>query len=165
VVIVSIDPHDRPIDAKAKQLMYTQIYNRPNSASGWHFLTGQDPQIHEVADSVGFRYAYDSISGQYAHASAIMILTPAGKVSRYFYGTTYPPRDLRLSLVEASSDEIGSPVDQILLYCYHYDPNTGKYGVVISNVIRIAGIFTILAIGTLVFVLSRQVRSLPRTHA
>ena len=162
VVAVSIDPRDRPIEAKAKKLMYAGLYGRRDAVDGWHFLTGDDPQIHALANAVGFRYAYDSLSGQYAHAAAIMILTGDGKVSRYFYGTSFAPRDLRLGLVEASSGRIGSAIDQVLLFCYHYDATTGKYAVVISNVIQIAGLITILAIAALIFALIRQT---PQTHS
>ena len=156
IVAVSIDPRDRPIEAKAKKLMYAGLYGRRDATSGWHFLTGDDPQIHALANSVGFRYAYDSLSGQYAHAAAIMILTGDGKVSRYLYGTSFTPRDLRLGLVDASSGHIGSAIDQVLLFCYHYDAITGRYAVVISRVIQIAGLVTILAIGALIFALLRQ---------
>jgi protein SCO1 len=161
VVAVSIDPRDRPIEAQAKKLMYAGLYGRRDAAGGWHFLTGDDPQIHTLADAVGFRYAYDSVSGQYAHAAAIMILTGDGKVSRYLYGTSFTPRDLRLGLVDASSGHIGSAIDQVLLFCYHYDASTGRYAVVISRVIQIAGLVTILAIGALIFALARQT---PRVH-
>ena len=139
VVTVSIDPTDRPVIAEAKQAMYAGMYGRPGAQYGWHFLTGDEPQIKQLASAVGFRYAYDPDSKQYAHASAIMLLTPDGKLSRYFYGVTYPERDLRLGLVEASQGKIGSPVDQILLFCYHYDPHTGKYGLLISRVIQLGG--------------------------
>jgi protein SCO1/2 len=166
VLVVSIDPHDTPVEADAKQLLYASLYERHGSAAGWHFLTGKDPQIHALAEAVGFRYAYDAASGQYAHASAIMILTPDGRVSRYFYGISYPPRDVRLGLVEASSNRIGSPVDEVLLYCYHYDPATGKYGIVISNVLRAAGLLTILVLGALIFALTRGTASpLPSKRA
>jgi protein SCO1 len=165
VVMVSIDPTDRPIEAEAKKVMYAGLYGRPGAAAGWHFLTGEDPQIHRLAEAVGFRYAYDPDTEQYAHAAAIMILTPGGKVSRYFYGIKYQPRDLRLGLVEASSDKIGSPVDAFLLYCYHYDPRNGKYDLLISNVIRILGLATVLGIGILIFVLSRQTQALPGNQA
>jgi protein SCO1 len=156
VITVSIDPRDNTVEAEAKQIMYAGLYGRPGAVQGWHFLTGKDLRIHELADAVGFRYAFDSQSGQYAHASAIMLLTPEGKVSRYFYGIDFPARELRLGLVEASANKIGSPVDQILLYCYHYDPVTGKYGLVIANVLRAAAAFTVLAIGLLVFFLTRS---------
>jgi protein SCO1/2 len=123
--------------------------------NGWHFLTGQQPQIKQLADAVGFRYAYDADSKQYAHASGIMILTPEGKLSRYFYGITYPSRDLRLGLDEASEGRIGSPVDQVLLFCYHYDPHTGKYGLIISRVLQLAGLSTILVGGIFLVLLFR----------
>jgi protein SCO1/2 len=155
VVTVSIDPTERPVLAEAKQALYTGIYNRPGAAAGWHFLTGDEPQIRQLADALGFRYAYDADSKQYAHASAIMLLTPDGKISRYFYGIQYASRDLRLGLVEASQGKIGTPVDQVLLFCYHYDPVTGKYGLLISRVIQAAGALTVLAIGILVLLLFR----------
>lgn len=156
VVTVSIDPTERPVLASAKQQLYTGLYGRPGAAQGWHFLTGDEPQIKQLASAVGFRYAYDPDSKQFAHASAVMLLTPEGRLSRYFYGITYPQRDLRLGLVDASEGKIGSPVDAVLLFCYHYDPATGKYGVVISHVIQIAGGLTILALGGLIFGLSRR---------
>jgi protein SCO1 len=155
VVTISIDPSERPVLASAKHQLYTGMYGRPGAAEGWHFLTGDEPQIKQLANAVGFRYAYDPATRQFAHASAIMVLTPEGKVSRYFYGIQYPARDMRLGLVEASEGKIGSPVDQILLFCYHYDPATGKYGLLISRVIQAAGVFTILLIGILIYVLSR----------
>lgn len=144
VVTVSIDPTERTVLADAKQTLYTSMYARPGGAQGWHFLTGEDDQIKRLAQAVGFRYAYDPDSHQYAHASGIMVLTPEGKISRYFYGIQYPERDLRLGLVEASEGKIGSPVDQVLLFCYHYDPHTGKYGLLISRVIQLAGAITVL---------------------
>jgi protein SCO1 len=156
VVTVSIDPTERPVLALAKQQVYSGLYGRPGADQGWHFLTGDEPQIKQLANAVGFRYAYDSDSKQFAHASAIMLLTPEGRISRYFYGITYPSRDLRLGLIDASERRIGSPVDAVLLFCYHYDPQTGKYGLVISHVIQIAGGLTVLAIVGLIFVLSRR---------
>jgi len=156
VVTVSIDPTERPVLASVKQQLYTGLYGRAGAAEGWHFLTGNEPQIKQLANAVGFRYAYDPDSKQFAHASAIMVLTPEGRISRYFYGITYPSRDLRLGLVDASEGKIGSPVDAILLFCYHYDPGTGKYGLVISRVIQIAGGLTILVVGGLIFLLARR---------
>jgi len=161
VVTLSIDPTERPILAEAKQALYTGMYGRPGAAEGWHFLTGDEPQIKRLADAVGYRYAYDPDSKQYAHAAAIMILTPEGKISRYFYGITYPERDLRLGLVEASEGRIGSPVDQILLFCYHYDPHTGKYGLLISRVIQLAGGLTVLVGGIFLILLFRGERARP----
>jgi len=156
VVTVSIDPTEKPLLAEAKHTMYAGLYGRPGAVAGWHFLTGDEPAIRQLAGSVGFRYIYDKASQQYGHASGIMVLTPEGRVSRYFYGITYPPRDLRFALVEASGGKIGTPVDAILLTCFHYDPMTGKYGLVISRVVRLAGIATVLAIGGMVFVLRRR---------
>ena len=155
VVTVSIDPAERPVLAEAKQAMYTGMYGRPGAADGWHFLTGDQPQIAALAQAVGFRYAYDSESKQYAHASVIMVLTPEGRLSRYFYGIQYPERDLRLGLDEASQGKISSPVDAILLFCYHYDPHTGKYGLLISRVIQLAGGLTVLIGGIFLFFLFR----------
>jgi len=166
VLTVSIDPTERPVLASAKHDLYTGIYARPGAAEGWHFLTGEEAQVKQLAHALGFRYAYDPGSKQFAHASAIFILTPDGKISRYFYGIQYPERDLRLGLVEASHGKIGTPVDQILLFCYHYDPVTGKYGLLISRVIKAAGLATVLAIGALVFILGRREHySLPARKA
>jgi protein SCO1/2 len=161
VVTVSIDPTERPVLAAAKQELYTGMYGRPGAAKGWHFLTGDQPQIKRLADAVGFRYAYDADSHQYAHASAIMVLTPEGKISRYFYGITYPERDLRLGLVDASEGKIGSPVDAVLLFCYHYDPHTGKYGLLISRVIQLAGGLTVLFGGIALVILFRGEHYVP----
>jgi protein SCO1/2 len=155
VLTISIDPTERPILAAAKHDLYTGLYGRPAGAAGWHFMTGDEAQIKQLANAVGFRYAYDPDSKQFAHASTIIVLTPEGKISRYFYGIQYPARDLRFGLMEASEGRIGSPVDQILLFCYHYDPVTGKYGIVISHLVKIAGGLTVLVIGLLVFFLAR----------
>jgi len=156
VISVSIDPSEDAKLASAKRDLYTGIYGRPGAAEGWHFLTGDEPQIKQLANAVGFRYAYDAGSKQFAHASGIMVLTPAGKISRYFYGIQYASRDMRLGLVEASEGKIGSPVDQILLFCYHYDPVTGKYGLLISRVLQVAGILTVLVIAVMILLLSRR---------
>jgi protein SCO1/2 len=156
VVTLSIDPSETPRLAAAKRDLYAGIYGRPGAAEGWHFLTGEESQIRKLANAVGFRYAYDADSKQFAHASAVMLLTPGGKISRYLYGIAYAARDMRLGLVEASEGKIGSPVDQVLLFCYHYDPDTGKYGLLISRVIKAGALLTVLAIGILVLVLSRN---------
>ena len=161
-ISVSIDPSDKPVLAAVKQQMYVGMYGRPNGAQGWHFLTGDEEQIKKLANAVGFRYAYDPDSKQFAHASAIMVLTPDVKLSKYFYGIQYSPRDLRLGLVEASARKIGTPVDSILLFCYHYDPHTGKYGLLISRLIQAGGLLTVLAIGLTMLILFRRERySLP----
>lgn len=156
VVAVSINPCESAELAATKKRVYAGIYECPGGEQGWHFLTGPEAASKALAASVGFRYAYDSMTGQYAHASGIMVLTPEGRISRYFYGIEYPSRDLRLGLVEASANKIGSPVDQLLLFCYHYDPATGKYGLVILNVIRAAGIATVLAIAGFMLVMFKR---------
>lgn len=156
VVTVSIDPTERPVLAAAKQALYTGFYGRPGAAEGWHFLTGDAQSIKQLASAVGFRYAYDAESKQFAHASGIIILTPEGKISRYFYGITYHERDLRLGLVDASAGKIGTLTDQVLLFCYHYDPVTGKYGLLISRVVKLAGLLTVLGIALLILFLSRH---------
>jgi protein SCO1/2 len=154
VVAVSIDPTETPDLAARKKAEYLRRYVK--SSTGWHFLTGAEPQIRQVADAVGFRYAYDPRTKQYAHASAIMVLTPGGRLSRYFYGIEYAPRDLRLGLVEASENKIGSPADQLLLYCYHYDPSTGKYSAIVMNIVRLAGALTLLIFGSLLALMWRR---------
>jgi len=158
VITVSFNPRESPPLASAKKAMYTGLYGRPGAEDGWHFLTGEQSSIEQLTRAVGYRYVYDAASGQYAHATGIMVLTPAGRISRYFYGITFPPRDLRLGLVEASAEKIGSTVDQILLLCYHYDPKVGKYGLIISNVIRLSGLATVLALGLFMFVMFRRER-------
>jgi protein SCO1/2 len=146
-VTVSFEPKDTPELAKAKRDVYTGQYARPGVAGHWHFLTGGQESIDSLTDAVGFRYAYDSAIRQYAHAAAILILTPEGRIARYFYGVQYPARDVRLGLVEASEGKIGSLTDQALLYCYQYDPMTGKYGLVVMNVLRASGGLTVLLLG------------------
>ena len=146
VVAVSFDPRDTPKDAAAKKDAYVGRYRRDGASFGWHFLTGDAAAIGRVTKAAGFRYRFDDSLGQFAHASAIMVATPDGRLSHYFYGIEYAPRDLRLALVEASSGKIGNPVDQILLYCFHYDPATGKYGAVIMRIVRLGGVLTLAAL-------------------
>jgi len=166
VVTISIDPTEKPDLAEAKHTMYAGLLNQPGAVSGWHFLTGNENEIRQLASSVGFRYVYDPASKQFAHAAGIVVLTPAGHVSRYLFGLEFPPRDLRLALIEASSRKIGSPItDAILLYCFHYDPTTGKYGVVITNIVRAAGALTALAIGLGMLVLFRREKYSVEAHA
>jgi protein SCO1/2 len=156
VITVSIDSTEKPVLADAKQIMYSGLYGRPGAIHGWHFLTGDQQQIQQLAASVGFRFVYDKESSQFAHASGIMVLTPEGRVSRYFYGLTYAPRDVRLGLVEASEGRISSPVDAILLFCFHYEPSTGKYGVAILNIVRAAGVLTVILIALMVIIFLRR---------
>ena len=147
VVSVSFDPKDTSEIAAAKKQMYLKRYGRPNTANGWHFLTGDETNIKALTDAVGFHYKYDPKTDQFAHASGIMILTPDGRLSRYFYGVEYAPRDIRLGLVEASAGKIGTPVDEVMLFCYHYDPATGKYGAIAIGGLRIAGAVFLLLLG------------------
>ena len=158
VLTISIDPDETPELANAKKIEYLKNYRGREGSTGWHFLTGDQEQIQQLATAVGFRYEYDEPTDQYIHASGIMILTPEGKLARYFYGIDYPPRDLRWGLVEAADGAIGNPVDQLLLLCYSYDPMTGKYGLYIRNSLRIGGLATILAIGSFIVVMLRRER-------
>jgi protein SCO1/2 len=155
VVTVSIDPTETPEMAMGKKAVYVGLYGRPSAKQGWHFLVGDEPSIRALARAVGFHYNYIPETKQFAHATGIIVLTPKGKVSRYFYGILYPARDIRLALVEASNERIGNSVDAVLLYCCQYDPATGKYGVVVSRVLKIAGVLTLLSMGTLILGLSR----------
>jgi len=160
VVSVSFDPKDTWELAAAKKQTYLKRYGRANTANGWHFLTGDPANIKALTDAVGFHYKYDPATDQFAHASGIMILTPDGRLSRYFYGVEYAPRDVRLGLVEASQNKIGTPVDQLLLFCYHYDPSTGKYGALVMNIVRAAGAgFVLVFGGILIMVFRREKRS------
>jgi protein SCO1/2 len=165
VVTVSFDPRETPEMAAAKKIDYVKRYGRPNAAAGWHFLTGKPDSIDALTKAVGFQYQYDPKSNQYAHATAIMVLTPQGRISRYFYGVDFPPKDLRMGLVEASQGKIGNAVDAVLLYCYHYDPQTGKYGAMVANILRLAAAATILLLGGLIFILWRLDRSVSRKTA
>jgi protein SCO1/2 len=158
IVGISFDPKDTPETAGAKRQTYLKRYGRPNTANGWHFLTGDEANIKALTDAVGFHYKYDPATDQFAHASGIMVVTPDGRLSKYFYGVEYSPRDLRLGLVEASQNRIGSPVDQILLFCYHYDPATGKYGAIVTNLVRAAGAGFVLICGTFLAVVFRRER-------
>ena len=158
VLTISIDPGETPELAKAKKIEYLKNYRGREGSTGWHFLTGDQQQIEQLAAAVGFRYEYDEPTDQYIHASGIMVLTPDGKLARYFYGIDYPPRDLRWGLVEAADGAIGNPVDQLLLLCYSYDPMTGKYGLYIRNSLRIGGLATVLALGSFIFVMLRRER-------
>ena len=156
VVAVSFDARDKPSDAAAKKDAYLTRYKRPNAAEGWHFLTADPPSIERITKAAGFRYKWDESRSQFAHASAVIVATPDGRLARYFYGIEYSPRDLRLGLVEASAGRIGTPVDQVLLYCFHYDPTSGKYGAVVIRMIRIAGLATVAALGISLWMMSRR---------
>jgi protein SCO1/2 len=156
IVSLSFDPKDTPALAAAKKETYLRRYARPGTANGWHFLTGDENNIKTLTDAVGFHFKYDPATDQYAHASAILILTPDGRISRYFYGVEYAPRDIRLGLVEASQGKIGNPVDQVLLFCFHYDPATGKYGAIAMGSLRFAGAGFVLICGTFLVIVFRR---------
>jgi len=155
VVTVSIDPRETPQLAANKKEMYLKKLGYPEAAKGWHFLTGEQPQIAELAQAVGFRYRFDAKLDQFAHAAGIMLLTPAGKVAQYYFGVEYSAKDMRLGIVEASQNKIGSLADYVLLYCYHYDPRTGRYGATITNIIRLAGLTTVAVLGSFLILLFR----------
>lgn len=159
IVAVSIDPSETPDVAAEKRAGYVSRYRRASGSAGWHFLTGEESNIRALASQVGFRYRYDPEHKQYVHAAGIMVLTPEGRLSRYFYGLEYAPRDLRLALIEASDNRIGTPVDQLLLYCLHYDPKSGKYGLLVMNTLRLGGAATLLALALFWLAMSRRRRS------
>jgi protein SCO1/2 len=157
VVTFSFNPHETSELAAAKKTTYLEDYRRPGAAAGWHFLVGDKPSIAALTQAIGFRYAWDEASKQYAHASGIVVLTPGGRISHYFFGVEFSPRDLRLALVEASGERIGSLVDQLLLFCFHYDPATGRYSRVALNAVRAGGVLTLAAlVGFVVLMLRRD---------
>ncbi len=161
VVLVGIDPRETPQVASGKKKSYIESYDRPGAENGWHFLTGQEAQIKRVADAVGYRYRFDDKMNQYVHPAGLMVATPAGKLAQYFYGFEYAPRDLKFAVMEASEERIGGLVDQVIFYCFMYDPASGKYGLVVMRVLRVMGIATVLSLGTLIFVLCRRNRGKP----
>jgi protein SCO1/2 len=163
VLVVSFDPTDTPSMAAAKKKAYLEQYDQASASSGWHFLTGEEDQVRRIADTVGFRYFFDSQTREYAHASGIMVLTPDGRVSRYFLGLDYPDRDLRLALVEASQGSIGTTTDRLLLFCLSYDPVTNRYRLTALSAVRIAGVVTVLAIGAGLVIAWRRERRRKRT--
>lgn len=158
VVTLSFDTREGPELAHKKKQAYIERYGRPGAAQGWHFLTGDQQNVKAVADAVGFHYKWDEKSQQWAHATAIMIVTPDGRLAQYYYGVEYPPKDVRLGLVQASQNKIGNLVDEVLLYCYHYDPRTGRYGAVIMNIMRLAGVVTMTLLGGFLIVMFRKDR-------
>jgi protein SCO1/2 len=158
VVTVSFDPAEGPEEATKKKKETLARYRRPDAEGAWHFLTGTKESIARLTKAVGFRYAWDTRTEQWAHPAGVVILTPDGKVARYMYGVEYAPRDLRLALVEASLGKIGTPVDAILLYCYHYDPSKGRYGAAVLNLVRAGGILTVGALAVFIVLMARRGR-------
>lgn len=156
IVAISFDPHDTPALAREERDHYSRSYSSRAGVKGWHFLTGSQDSIHAVTEALGFRYKWDAAHKMFIHPSGVMVVTPDGKISRYLYGVEYEPKDLKLSLIEASSDQIGSPTDQVLLLCYHYDPKTGKYGAAVLGLLRGAGILTLIVMGAALAFLWRK---------
>lgn len=168
LVTVSFDPTDTPAQALDAKNKYLPIYGHPAAADGWHFLTGNENSIHALSDSVGFHYFHDPKSNQFAHATGIMLLTPDGRVAQYYYGAKYFPSDLRLGLIQASNNQIGTFADQIVLYCYHYDPRIGRYGAMVTRIIQLSGAVTLLIFGSFLAFLfvtdpKRRKRASPRS--
>ena len=169
VLVISIDPTDTPAVAAQKKALYTKRYARPGTESGWHFLTGAQPSIDAVSHAVGFGYVRiaspDGKTTQFAHASAIQLLTPEGKIAQYYLGVEYSPKDLLLGLVEASGNKIGSPVANILTYCYHYDPHRNKHSLIVARVVQFGGMITVAGLGGFMFLMFRRDLRLGRDHA
>jgi protein SCO1 len=156
VLAVSFDPRETPEIAAAKKKTYIARYRRPGSEQAWHFLTGSQASITELTKAAGFRYAWDEKTQQFAHASALMLVTPDGRLSQYYYGIEYSPKDIRLGMIEASEDKIGNLADQLILFCYHYDPMTGKYGAIAMNFVRAGGVLTVLVLLTFMIISIRR---------
>ena len=168
IVVVSIDPTDTPAKAAAKKAFYVKRYGRPATANGWHFLTGQKPAIDAVTNTVGFGYVRvpgpDGKLTQFAHASSIELVTPQGRMAQYYLGVEYSPKDMMLGLIEASGNKIGSPVANILTYCYHYDPQTNKHSIVVARVVQLGGMVTVVSLGSFMFLMFRKDLRLGRNH-
>lgn len=156
ILTVSIDPRETPALAAAKKQTFMERLGRPGAEKGWHFLVGKQPEIDALTKAVGWEYQYDPKTNQFAHAAGIMLVTPEGKLAQYYYGVEYSARDVRLGIVEASKNKIGSLADQVLLYCYHYDPRTGKYGAAVTNMVRLGGALTVFILGGFLIVLYRH---------
>jgi protein SCO1/2 len=156
IVTVSFNPADTPASASAKKAMYLERYKREGADTSWHFLTGDPPSIERLTKAAGFRYVWDATTKQFAHPSGIIVLTADGRLARYLFGIEYGPRDLRYAIVEASDGRVGNAADALLLYCYHYDPMSGRYGFVVMRALRLAGIVTVLALGGFVFLMLRR---------
>lgn len=165
VVTVSFDPREKPPLAAGKKKAYLGRYGRPGAEAGWHFLTGDPEALARLTSAVGFRYQWDEEIRQFAHPSGLVVLTPEGRITRYLYGIEYAPKDLRLSLVEASERKIGTPVDQAMLFCYRYNPATGRYGLLTMRLIRGGAVLTVLALGGFIFAMRRKEQAMLRETA
>ena len=158
IVVVSFDPRETPALAAEKKALYLDRFGRPGTEHGWHFLTGDEASVKRLTGAAGFRYAWDQQTGQFAHPAGVIVTTPDGRLARYLFGLEYGPRDLRFALVEASEGRVGTAVDSLLLYCYHYDPMTGRYGLVVMRALRVAGAATVLLLGAFIAVMVRRER-------
>ncbi|HSF59466.1 MAG TPA: SCO family protein [Candidatus Binatia bacterium] len=158
VLTVSFDARDTPALAAAKKHNFVKQYSRSGAEQGSHFLTGDESAINRLTEAAGFRFNYESEKDRFGHATGVILVTPGGTIARYFYGMEFSPRDLRLGLIEASANQIASPIDQLLLFCYRYDPATGKYGLLITNIIRLAGVATVIALVTFIVIMLRRDR-------
>jgi protein SCO1/2 len=156
IVTISFNPADTPASARAKKAVYLERYGRPGAAESWHFLTADQPTIDRLTKAAGFRYVWDAQTKQFAHPSGVIVLTPDGRLARYLFGIEYGPRDLRYAIVEASDGRVGNVADALLLYCYHYDPMAGRYGLVIMRALRLAGGATVLALGAFIVIMTRK---------
>jgi protein SCO1/2 len=165
ILTVSFNPRDTPKAATEKKAIYLQRYRHPGAADAWHFLTGDQPSIARLTRAAGFRYTWDAETQQFAHPTGVIVLTPDGRLARYLFGIEYGPRDLRYAIIDASAGKVGNAVDALLLYCYHYDPATGRYGLVIMRALRIAGIATVLALGSFIGLMIRREKRQARTSS
>jgi protein SCO1/2 len=161
VVTVSFDPKERPVLAAAKKKAYMARYTRPEAHAGWHFLTGPEESVARLTGAAGFRYVWDAETKQFAHPAGILVATPEGRISHYLFGVEYSPKDLRLALVDAAGGRIGNAVDQVLLYCYQYDPSSGRYSASILNLVRVGALLTVVALAAFMLTAGRSRR--PRT--
>jgi protein SCO1 len=166
VVLISFDARDTPAAANAKKRAHLQHWAVTDTANGWHFLTGQEEEIRRVASAAGFSYRWDDTTQQFAHVSGLLVATPDGRLSRYFYGVEYSPRDLRLALVDSGQGRLGSAVDELLLYCFHYDPSSGRYGAVFMNIMRLGGVLTVgVVVAFIVLMRRRELGPAAERHA
>jgi len=164
VVLVSFDPRDTPAAALEKKQAHLKYWNSEQTTGGWHFLTGDEPTIKRVTDAAGFSYAFDKVTGQFAHVSGILVATPDGRLARYFYGIEYSPKELRMALVESGEGHVGSPIDELLLYCYHYDPERGRYGATVMNLVRGGAVLTLAAMAAFFVAMRRRDSHPPLAH-
>jgi protein SCO1/2 len=161
VVLVSFDPRDTPATAAEKKRTHLEYWSAEREAASWHLLTGDEATILRVTSAAGFSYRWDERTGQFAHVSGVLVVTPEGRLSRYFYGVEYSPKELRLALVESGEGRVGSAIDELLLYCFHYDPESGRYGLVVMNLVRLGGVMTVLGIGGFILLMRRRESRMP----